>query len=274
MRRSAPWMATVILYCLLAACSGQPTPDGKFVVADLFATQGKSLATLELSPTPQPSATFANIAPGTAQPTLPLPTVVVLRQPTQPLGPGGAPLLANTTVTPALTPVTCPGEPPLPFAAVWTNIAQAKAALRCPQGDPQSVNGVWQVFERGVMFWRESDKSIFVISDSATRQGQATDKWWHMADTWVDGEPDSDPGLVPPAGLKQPVRGFGKIWRNNGFVRQAIGWAVSDETPFTSHWLTFEGGWMMTGPNDTPIYVMVPLDAAPYTTGVHFAPQQ
>ena len=256
---------------LVSACSDQPTPDTHFVVADLFATPGKTLATLELSPTPQPSATYANAAPPPALPTLPLPTVVVLRQPTQPLGQAPPPADAASTATPS--PLTCPAQPQLPFAAIWTNIAQAKSMMRCPQGDPLTYNGVWQDFEHGAMFWRDSDKSIFVISDAATRQGQPTDKWWHMPDTWVDGEAVSDPSLQPPAGLKQPVRGFGKVWRANGFVREGIGWATADEVSATIQWQNFDGGWMMTGPNGSPVYVMQPLDAAPYTNGIHLAPQ-
>jgi hypothetical protein len=259
-----------LLAGLTAACAAQPTPDTKFVVADLFATQGKSLATLELSATPQPTATFANVAPPSAQPTLPLPTVVVLRQPTQPVGPALPP--GGVTLTPV--ELACAAEPPLPFAAIWANIPQAKSMMRCPQGSPQSYNGVWQNFERGAMFWRETDRTIFVISDSATRQGQPTDKWWHMADTWADGEPESDAGLAPPPGYQQPVRGFGKVWRSNGFVRQAIGWASSGELPITVQWQTFDGGWMMTGPGGGPVYVMQPLDAPPYTNGIHLAPQQ
>src|SRR5690349_15390758 len=105
----------VALAGMIAACTAQPTPDTQFVVADLFATQGKSLATLELSPTSQPTATFANVAPPTAAPTLPLPTVVVLRQPTQPIGPDGSTPAAAITPTPVS--LTCAAEPPLPFAA-------------------------------------------------------------------------------------------------------------------------------------------------------------
>jgi hypothetical protein len=123
------------------------------------------------------------------------------------------------------------------------------------------------------MFWRESDHSIFIISDLAIRQGQTTDKWWRMVDSWQSGDPENDPGLQPPGGMRQPVRGFGKVWRNNGFIREAVGWATGDEIQTASQWLTFEGGWMMAGPGDTPVYVMVPLDGLPYTNGIHLGPQ-
>jgi hypothetical protein len=259
---------------LLSACA-EPKSTGanEFVVADVFATPGKSLATAELSPTPMASPVSGNLLPATPAPTLPLPTVVVLDQPTLPIiTVGPSPTSANA---PAATPthIGCTAVPPLPFAAIWQNIPQSQTMMRCPVGDPQPMSGVWQAFEHGVMFWRESDHSIFIISNLAIRQGQATDKWWRIEDTWQTSEPESDPGLLPPTGMRQPVRGFGKVWRNNGFVREAVGWAVGDETQLDSQWLAFEGGWMMAGPNNTPVYVMVPLDALPYTNGLHLGPQ-
>jgi hypothetical protein len=51
-------------------------------------------------------------------------------------------------------------------------------------------------------------------------------------DTWTDAEPESDPAIVPPAGLLQPIRGFGKVWRNNAGVRDGLGWALSPEQGF------------------------------------------
>ena len=265
----------IMLATLLSACA-EPSTTGadEFVVADVFATPGKSLATADLSPTPQLTADPANLQPNTPAPTLPLPTVVVLEQPTLPiLITGPSPTVANVPIQPSAAPMTCATAPPLPFGAIWQNIPQVQSAMRCPVGEPQTVRGVWQVFERGIMFWRESDHSIFVISDMAIRQGQATDKWWRIVDTWQDTEPPDDPSLQPPDGMRQPIRGFGKIWRSNGFVREAVGWATGDEMQIDSQWQTFEGGWMMTGPNNTPVYTMVPLDEAPFTNGTHLGPQ-
>jgi len=51
-------------------------------------------------------------------------------------------------------------------------------------------------------------------------------------DVWTDAEPESDPAMVPPAGLFQPVRGFGKIWRENPSVRDRLGWATAPEQGF------------------------------------------
>jgi hypothetical protein len=265
----------LILLTLLAACVQQPaTPAKPFTVADVFVTSGRLLATAELSPTPVPTPTFANNQP-TIEATLPLPTVVVLVQPTLPMAtpnsiPGGAappPILP----TPRPTALACAITPPLPFAAFWQNVPAVQNAMRCPTGQPSTEGGVYQSFERGVMFWRESDHSIFVISFTTIMQGQATDHWWRMADTWTDAEPVSDPALQPPAGMSQPVRGFGKVWRANGFVRESLGWAIAEEIRTDSQWLAFEGGFMMSGPGGTPLFALSPQDAG-QTAGTHTGP--
>jgi len=39
---------------------------------------------------------------------------------------------------------------------------------------------------------------------------------------------------VPPPGLYQPVRGFGLVWRQYSQVRSRLGWAVDEETGFST----------------------------------------
>jgi len=259
---------------LLAACAAPPSvSDSSFVVADLFATPGKSLATIEPAPTVAPSPTVYSIAPPTIAPTLALPTVVIL-QSAQPQNGGLLLTPSVTSADPTLIPATpaCPAEPPLPFAAIWQNAPQARASLGCPAGSPDTVSGIWQGFERGVMFRRDSDQSILIISNAAIQQGKTIDAWWRLPDMWQDGDPESDSALIAPDGLIQPLRGFGKLWRANGFIRQALGWATGDATPIDSQWMRFEGGWMMAGPNESPLYVMIGADAQ--TVGTHLAPTQ
>jgi hypothetical protein len=268
----SPILAVLAMaFGMLIAAGCQPTTAGEdaFVVADLFATPGKAIATVALSPTPQPEATEQGALAPTPGPTLPLPTGVVLQQPTQPIGTFELP--SSPAAPLLLTPVAC-DPPPMPFTPVWQNIEQARALMRCPVGAPEEVRGVFQSFEHGVMFWRESDKSIFVLSELRIRQGDDTDSWWRVADTFREGEPEGDPALQPPDGLAQPVRGFGKAWRSNAFIREALGWAVGSEAEIGSLWQQFEGGWMMTGPGGSPIYVMAPLDEPPYSSGVHLGP--
>jgi hypothetical protein len=57
-----------------------------------------------------------------------------------------------------------------------------------------------------------------------------------FSDTWVEGMLELDTSIAPPPGLLQPVRGFGKVWRENSNVRNKIGWATASEKGFTSTW--------------------------------------
>ena len=49
-----------------------------------------------------------------------------------------------------------------------------------------------------------------------------------FADTWDASQPASG-GLVPPAELLEPMRGFGKVWRETPDVRAQLGWATTPE---------------------------------------------
>ena len=82
-----------------------------------------------------------------------------------------------------------------------------------------------QRFENGWMLWLEPIEQIWVIfiNDSGEYIWEAYD------DTFAEGEIESDPQIVPPEGLVQPIRGFGKLWRGNPEVRAALGWALDDE---------------------------------------------
>src|SRR5258706_433085 len=118
---------------LFAACAAPPTPsDPDFVTADAFATPGKSLATLEPSPSVQPSPTVINVGPPPSAPTLQLPTVVVLQpgSPLQPAAPTGGLLITPIVRTPTPAAPVCTTQPPLPFAAIWLNIPQAAPLLQ------------------------------------------------------------------------------------------------------------------------------------------------
>ena len=99
----------------------------------------------------------------------------------------------------------------------------------CP-GPASTTRLVEQHFQHGVMLWRADGRvgQIYVFYD--TNDGEL------FADTWQAGMPEADPALTPPAGLYQPVRGFGKVWReavsihhSGQVLRDVLGWATEPE---------------------------------------------
>jgi hypothetical protein len=98
----------------------------------------------------------------------------------------------------------------------------------CPAGAPLVSPAAEQHFEGGIMLWVEAETRIYVLFDSGSPA------WSTFADMWQAGEPESDPELAPPPALYQPVRGFGKVWREEAGVRERLGWALAPETGFTT----------------------------------------
>src|SRR5262249_32286451 len=64
-------------------------------------------------------------------------------------------------------------------------------------------------------------------------------------DTFVAGVDPESSYLSPPPGLMEPVRGFGKIWRNYPDVRTNIGWATAVEAGGQAVIQRFDRGWML-----------------------------
>lgn len=89
-----------------------------------------------------------------------------------------------------------------------------------------------QVFQRGRMFWLQPTGQIWVIIETEPGVGI----WQVYEDKFKEGDPESDPNLVPPEGLTQPVRGFGMIWRGNPEIRDGLGWGVDTEFGFVSNY--------------------------------------
>jgi hypothetical protein len=98
----------------------------------------------------------------------------------------------------------------------------------CPANAAIVSAGAEQQFEHGVAIWVEGELGIYILFE----HGQYS--WLFFQDAWQPGEPESDPALEPPPGLYQPVRGFGKVWREQPGVRERLGWALAPEIGFTT----------------------------------------
>jgi hypothetical protein len=141
-------------------------------------------------------------------------------------------------------PATATAEPTLPAAPTATLAApQATgspaaeescsyeyffypAPETCPAGWATNSAAAEQPFEGGLMIWLEETDSVIVFYEDG--------RWQRFEDTWSEDQPESDPDIVPPLERFQPIRGFGKIWRERPEVREALGWAKGVELGFPS----------------------------------------
>lgn len=153
------------------------------------------------------------------------------------------------------------------FLVVTSETPQTGAAEESgtpsPAGFPTpftcSAEVVEQSFERGRMFWvgssldercRETHDfvpgsgEIWVLFFGEDSQGG---EWFAFVDEWnADSEIPFDITMTEPAGVTQPVRGFGKVWRERltQEQRDALGWATGPEIKFVTTYRYDAGGFV------------------------------
>ncbi|MFQ5496158.1 MAG: WD40/YVTN/BNR-like repeat-containing protein [Phycisphaerae bacterium] len=146
---------------------------------------------------------------------------------------------------PTPTPEPTPSEPPAgfyrptgAFAEMWATDPEVRRALGwAAEPEPRQISAAFQPFEGGVMIWRGDTRTIYVLYDDGS--------WDGFEDTWTPEEPDLDPNIQPLAGLEQPARGFGKVWREQPGVRDRLGWGLRSEEAYASPLQSFERGTAM-----------------------------
>jgi len=127
----------------------------------------------------------------------------------------------------------------------------ANSSEYCPTMPPTYTKMVVQHFERGLMIWSEWNDQILVFHGTNSGTLEV------MTNTWESGMPASDPAIVPPPGYYQPVRGFGKLWRENPAVRERLGWATEAEVTISQ---AAEQNAFFGDPNGT-VYLKVESNA-------------
>jgi hypothetical protein len=163
--------------------------------------------------------------------------VTVLPPELRPVVPTPLPLDNNQSVVPSgvLLPSTCAVLPPGGFGTLFVGMPALAAQLGCPVGVPATTSSAEQRFERGTMIWLAGP--IYALYNDGRYQ--------QFSDSFMPGIDPERGGELPPAGLIEPIRGFGKVWRTDPMVRAGLGWGITSETGGTAVVQRFERGWMI-----------------------------
>lgn len=219
-----------------------PPGIGLIVEAPLDGQAVAQAATPTDTPTTTPAAAPAMTT--TASPTA-SPTVPPTATPTSP-----------PSATPTATPPAGDGADSGDSGSSGDDAGTAGTpfvASATPEGFPTptvaELTVAEQVFENGRMVWVEPVGLIWVLVASEDDPNQGD--WFCYTDTFVDGDAEIDPEIVPPDDLLQPRRGFGKVWRTVPGVREQLGWAVTPEFGFVSPY-TYVPGGTLDGDQYTP----------------------
>lgn len=196
-------------------------------------------------------AAGATVLPPEYLPTVPSPTPTFAGTPISPVNPSFPTATAFVPTSPST--LSCSYQAPGGFAAVMQNNTALAQQIGCPVGaPPQAVqlSGAGQAFEHGGMAWiGQSPAQIYVLFADGSFQ--------RFNDTFQSGvDPDSG-GLTPPAGLLEPVRGFGKVWRESSVVQTGLGWATAPEVSTPAALQEFNQGLMMYLPARGDVLVFV-----------------
>jgi hypothetical protein len=140
------------------------------------------------------------------------------------------------------TDTTAPQVPTATATATVIPATQAPSITATIDVRPTPTMGQIQVaeevFEHGRIFWIQPRKQLWVMYDN----GQGSGEWKVYDDTYVDSEPASDPSIVPPEGKYQPLRGFGKLWREHTEIKDKLGFGITPEFGYVSNYEYHPGG--------------------------------
>ena len=198
-----------LLVVLFAGCQGPPPTVVYIVVTATVETTLTADQMLTVVPT-LTNTEVAAVPTSTVEPPSPTTTVSMTTTAT------GAPTATPAPTLPA--PTDLPPNFPTPVIA--------------------PVQVAEQLYEHGRMFWLGPIKQIWVLK--ITNEGHGT--WEVYEDTFEEGEPETDPSLVPPEGRYQPERGFGKLWRESPGLREELGWGITPEFGYVSNYEYHAGG--------------------------------
>ncbi len=95
------------------------------------------------------------------------------------------------------------------------------------QAQVYDVYMAYQTYDEGFMVWRSDSGQIYAFNNNTQVTVVPVASYGHLPDNPVQ-------EATPPNRIR-PVRGFGKVWGNFPAIRNALGWATSNEQGFTSN---------------------------------------
>jgi hypothetical protein len=228
--KSAVWVLVLLVtgMLLMVSCSNNTPTIATYTPP---AVQPKILATVYISPTPnaEQQQALAAANPPTATPMViptvtPTPYIGVFLGEVDSSQDGGAvippALLSGPTssvpVTVAVAPA-CPSQPDVAFGSRWAENVDLATAIGCPIEGAANLQGTYQIFERGVMYYSPSGE-IWAIAPAQNR-------FWYAANAPAVQQGD----IIVPEGMLAPSQGFGAVWRGLPGVQDALGFARTPE---------------------------------------------
>ncbi|MCA9909574.1 MAG: hypothetical protein KC519_13045 [Anaerolineae bacterium] len=236
----------VLVMMIFAACQTAPiaTPDPFAGVVE-----AKLLATVAISPTPDESERQATAAAIALLPTQVRATLIPSQTPyigvflgelddsaaPQP-APDSVILVTPVPLTAAtVTAQSCAIPPDDRFGTNWRAETAVTAALGCAGEPAATFQGTIQLFENGFM--------VFIPGGEiwAFAQGVPSGRYWYSAQT----PPPAPEDIVAPEGLRVPTLGFGAVWASLPGLRQALGFARTEESSANIIIQRFIGGLLI-----------------------------
>lgn len=219
--------------CAQTAATQVPTATPVATSATLIIEPTITIATLDITP----GATTIAIASSTFPPATSLPPATISATPN---------LIPPTA---AIQSADCDVLPQAAFLTVWQNNSDLKTSLGClisnhPRITPRAweVQTSYQAFENGMMLW--SDHSgwfeqpvIYVIYADGTYE--------RFDDTFDAAVDPATTDEQAPNERFAPSYGFGKLWREQTRVHDALGWATAGEIAGDGRFQLFNGGDMI-----------------------------
>ena len=155
---------------------------------------------------------------------------------------------------PPQTVCTVPADPD--FGGLW---GYFKIALGCPIQSAIKIPTIAEeAFQGGHLFWRSDTDEVYIVYDRQFDGTEPANGAWRLHTAKWDGSNPDGVHMSPPAGLFEPKRGFGWVWRNFlGGPGGPLGWALDKEYGFdnVARVQRFERGGIFRG-SDPKTYVL------------------